>query len=869
MEAAKSFAGNGSLESSPPAVLPSPDDDGQEIDVATSDDNKELDATSPVTTPEKIPNPSPPSSSSLTETQNNNNGDDDGDNHLSESHTEPEPKNAAAQPTIEPFDEKAAHPFETSAEPSRNQTDRNHPEARIVARLSSPENDDFVAPPPLDRTKSSPDENLLSSSAAADPKHRRLASMDQIVAKVAQTHLTRAQSTKPNKASTMHSIDLTRGQIDTAAPFESVKAAVSKFGGIVDWKAHRVQTVERRKYIGQELEKAQEEIPIYKQQSETAEAAKMQVLKDLDATKAQIEELKLKLETAQKDEERAKQTAELAKLEVEKMEPGISDEATSKARAQLELARVKHAAAVAELNAANSELDQIRKDSNSALAEKENCIRNTEEANTASKEAEKSIDEMTAEILTLKQSLQSVRSEHLDKENRIIVEVTVKELECLIWESELSSVEEKLGKLNSEMASTKDVRSKLGEATALLQHMKAEMAKYMESKSGETGEDVTLEGVLTEPKMRSHNGITAAITVAKIELTEARQNIETTADKVESLKVSETSLKSALDEERSELAAIKQRERIASNEIRCLEANLSSVKSELTIVKQCGEQEATKDLPKQLQQAAREADEAKTLAQTAHCELQKATKEAEHAKAGAKEMASRLQAARIEIETARASENLAIAAIKALAKNESAQRDSNDNSPDEVMLTLGEYYELTKKVHEAEVEANTRMAAAVSQVEAAKESASMSLNRLEEVNREIAERKETLALALLKAEKAEAEKLAAEEELRKLKSEHEQKNMVVKPVLAPVKAVSAPLSPRFDEPRYIFGPPSCLGLHKRSKTCLVRTSTRRKTENTESPTELTLSPRKKKRSFLPRFFMSLFKKKTQVSSKTA
>lgn len=53
-------------------------------------------------------------------------------------------------------------------------------------------------------------------------------------------------------------------RIDTAAPIDSVKGAVIKFGGILDWK-------ERRKHIQDGLDRVQEEVTEYQKRSQEAE----------------------------------------------------------------------------------------------------------------------------------------------------------------------------------------------------------------------------------------------------------------------------------------------------------------------------------------------------------------------------------------------------------------------------------------------------------------------------------------------------------------------------------------------------------------------------------------------------------------------
>ncbi|CDP01356.1 unnamed protein product [Coffea canephora] len=664
------------------------------------------------------------------------------------------------------------------------------------------------------------------------------------VSKVSRT-ISRAQQSA-GSPKTPQSMDINRGQIDTAAPIESVKHAVSKFGGIVDWKAHRMQTVERRKLIEQELEKVQEEIPLYKNKCDAAEDAKVHVLKELESTKRLIEELKLNLEKVQTEEQQAKQDAELAKLRVEEMEQGIADEASIAAKAQLEVARARHAAAITELKSVKDELEALLKDYTVLVTEKDVAVKKAEEAVSASKEVEKTVEDLTIELITAKESLESAHAAHLEAEEHRIGAAMAKEQDTLNWEKELKQAEEELEKLNQQIVLARDLKSKLDTASTLLQELKAELAAYMESKLKEENNEGNFKDGLVESERRTHSDIQAAVDFAKKELEEVKLNIEKATDEVNCLKVAATSLKSELEKEKAELAAIRQREGMASVAVASLEAEIDRTKSEIALV-QMKEKEAREkmvELPKQLQEAAHQADEAKSLAQMAREELRKAKEEAEQAKAGASTIESRLHAAQKEIEAAKASEKLALAAINALQESESAQSTNDEDTPTGVTLSLEEYYELSKRTHDAEEQANMRVAAAMSQIEVAKESELRTLNQLEEVNRELAERKSALELALQKAEQAKEGKLGVEQELRKWRAEHEQRRKAA-------------------ESNFNQGPDAA-GIHQRLSPKAHLNGSNTETESSPEPEVKVV--KKKKRSFFPRIFMFLARKKTQTKS---
>ncbi|MFS7962736.1 putative WEB family protein [Helianthus anomalus] len=530
------------------------------------------------------------------------------------------------------------------------------------------------------------------------------------------------------------------GDIDTRAPFESVREAVSMFSSIVHWKAHKVRIAERRKQVAQELRKAQEEIPLLKKKSEAAEESKQQVLKELDNAKRRLEELKLIVESAEKEESQAKQDAQLTNLRVEEVEQGIADESSIAAKKQLQVAQARHQAVVSELNTVKLELENLQKEYTSLVSDRDLAIKKAEEAVSSTTETEKDVQDLTFKLITIKEALESAQGAYLEAQE-------TRTEAGLNGEHELKQSEEEWEK----MAETEDLESKLDAASVL----ETELASYM-----------------TE----SHINIQSEADLAKMDLEQVKKNIEITTYEVNDLKLYASSLNSELEQEKATLVDVKQGEWTEAGITAALEADLMRTVSEVTVIemKERAAQWKTVELPKQLEKASEEVDQAKSRARNIHGELKKAKAAAKKAKKRENKMIKKLNAATRVVEAARASERFALGAISAVEESESAR--SSESEPESgITLSVEKYQELSQKANKAENEANDRVSEAISQVDIATESEQKAAKKLDEVKSDLVTKKEQLSTTMQKAEKAKEGKLVVEHELRIWRSEHEQR----------------------------------------------------------------------------------------------
>ncbi|XP_071686880.1 protein WEAK CHLOROPLAST MOVEMENT UNDER BLUE LIGHT 1-like [Rutidosis leptorrhynchoides] len=534
--------------------------------------------------------------------------------------------------------------------------------------------------------------------------------------------------------------DESKVHIDTAAPFESVKEVVSRFGAINDWKAHKAQTNERRKFIDQELGKAQDEIPVFKKKSEEAKKEKDQALRDLDSTKRLIQELKLNLERSQTEEYQAKQDSELAQLRVQELEQGITDgDSSVAAKTQLEVAKARHLEAAEELVSAKKELEETRKDYGILASERDAALQKAQEVVSTDKENEREVENLTIQLITTKESIESTHQE-------------------------LKRSEEELEKMKQRIVVAKDLKSKLETASNELRKLKDELANYMQGKMGEKDVD--------DDKF-TRKDIQSGVAIAKKNLTEVNHTIERTNEEIMCLKSAEKSLLIELESEKQVLTNDRKQMRLGTGAVVNLESDLQRSRLELDNIRKKEKEAREKlvELPKRLQKVSEETENAKLLAEGASLVLKRAKEGLERAKTGVSSVSSRLDEIQKKIEAARAKEKLALGAISAL--HESARGSKREDPKGGVRISLGEYYDLSKRAHEAQEAGDKRVADAMAMIDEAKDSEMQSLNKLTQLNSELAARKEALNVALQKAKMAKECKLNFEEELKIRKGEND------------------------------------------------------------------------------------------------
>nr|CAB3453592.1 unnamed protein product [Digitaria exilis] len=558
----------------------------------------------------------------------------------------------------------------------------------------------------------------------------------------------------------IQSID-NRVLVDTGAPIESVKEAVSKFGGILDWK-------ERRKNVQNELDKALEDTPDYQRRAEVAEVEKNQVLMELNSTRRTIEGLKLNLESAETEAIQAQQDSELVNIRFREIQQGIACRESAATKAEIDLAKYRHANALAELQSVKDEIEQLQKEHTSLKTKRDNAETKACESSAASQEIEKTVDDLTLELIALKQLLTSSQATHIIAEEQKLNFALAYQQEKEKWQNELKQVDEEVQKVRDAASINKDLKSKLEAASTLLVKLQEEFSNYLKGEEWPQGGSLDGEG--------GRQMISARVKLAKSrkELEDMRADIKKAKDEVRILWNAAATLRADIERQEADLGALRHKEHLSSVSVSSIQEELSNKAYELNIVH---ERTKAAEMPAELQQATKVMEQANSKAQMARHEVAKAREEADQAKAQVNVVKLRLEAVSREILAVNTSEEIATNSANALQeyKQETPIDPQADRVSDNyVTISLEEYDALSKKAQDAEGLDKKRVIKAVEKIKQAKDAEVRSLNQLEQLAKKMNERKLELRAAQEKANSAQYGKLTMENELRKRRAKHEQ-----------------------------------------------------------------------------------------------
>jgi chromosome segregation ATPase len=497
-----------------------------------------------------------------------------------------------------------------------------------------------------------------------------------------------------------------------------------------------------------EVDNVRREIAQCKMRSEAMEVSRAELLKELENTRRHMNELKVKLDKAEADESKFQEEVNHAKhyMEIAKMF------AREGGKSEVDKVKTQQEAAVSELISVREEIKSLNEECTTLAKERENLVAKAEEEVAASKKAETMVEELMEELANARKSLEIATVAKQEKEGRKVSAGLEKDEERLTWKKEIREAEEELLQLSMQVASAKELEGKLEVATSLLEKLNAELEVYMQKldpeNNGVHNEEVRKKQKILDKKTK--------------ELDEVKEQIEKVQREIDVLLVEVSSLKTEIEKEKIELANLQQKEELASVEIPSIRAEIEKTKEQIEACME-KEKEAKRkidELPSLIEEATIEVKRSKMIAQDAEVELNKVKAETEPILVSFKTIKMKINASMKEIEASKMSENIALAAIKALQESEI------NVFSEKMTISFEEYFDLSKKGHEAAEQAQERLDAVVAKIDTAKESATISYAVLYKVYNELDEKKKMLHETTQKGIKAAQTKMDDEQELK-------------------------------------------------------------------------------------------------------
>nr|XP_009387097.1 PREDICTED: WEB family protein At5g55860-like [Musa acuminata subsp. malaccensis] len=513
--------------------------------------------------------------------------------------------------------------------------------------------------------------------------------------------------------------DLPKAEIDTRAPFKSVKAAVSLFGEVA-FTSDR-STVRKPKPPPPEsglpketqLHLAKKELNKYREQLDNAAKTRTHALVELERVRRTFEELTNKLNAVNESKELALKATDVVKAQTKNLEDVSSVENNGHDggwEQEFNNAKEQYAIVVVELNAAKQELRRIRKDFEASAEAKLTAIYQEGKAKQLLDACNENVAQLSMEIRTSQESLADVK---------------------LVTEQ----AQQEESKIRSEKDSSKQACKQALEETerkmaSLKKESDPQVLKNLEAKLAETASEI---GTVKKEMEVARVSDLELFTAMGAELDGAKGMLQKLAEEESWFRSLVDSLKLELGAVKNERAELKEKDAETGFVVSNLNLKIQKCKAEL--------------------EAAMAADSKATSASDDLVSAPQQLSSAEKKKSGEElrdEAEKKLQGAPTDADVAVASEA-------------------------NVTISKEEYESLTCKVEESERLMERKVAAAMAQVEVVRASENEVSKKLEAAQKEMEEIEAATKVALKRAEMAEAAKNAVEGELRRWRDKAQQR----------------------------------------------------------------------------------------------